>query len=35
VKGGAPGVGKAVNGSVVASATGVFITDYFSTYVLQ
>mgnify|MGYP000947242033 CR=1 FL=1 len=35
VKGGAPGVGRAVNGSVVASATGVFITDYFSTYVLQ
>jgi phospholipid/cholesterol/gamma-HCH transport system permease protein len=35
VKGGAPGVGRAVNGSVVASAAGVFITDYFSTYVLQ
>ncbi len=35
VTGGAPGVGRAVNASVVASATGVFITDYFSTYVLQ
>jgi phospholipid/cholesterol/gamma-HCH transport system permease protein len=35
VKGGAPGVGRAVNASVVASAAGVFITDYFSTYVLQ
>lgn len=35
VKGGAPGVGRAVNASVVASATGVFITDYFSTYLLQ
>lgn len=35
VTGGAPGVGRAVNASVVASATGVFISDYFSTYVLQ
>lgn len=35
VKGGAPGVGRAVNASVVASATGIFITDYFSTYLLQ
>ena len=35
VKGGAPGVGRAVNASVVASATGIFVTDYFSTYVLQ
>ncbi|MFO0650209.1 MAG: ABC transporter permease [Polyangiales bacterium] len=35
VTGGAPGVGRAVNASVVASATGVFVTDYFSTYVLQ
>jgi phospholipid/cholesterol/gamma-HCH transport system permease protein len=35
VKGGAPGVGRAVNASVVASAAGVFVTDYFSTYVLQ
>ncbi len=35
VSGGAPGVGRAVNASVVASATGVFVTDYFSTYVMQ
>ena len=35
VTGGAPGVGRAVNASVVASATGVFISDYFSTYVLH
>ncbi len=35
VQGGAQGVGRAVNASVVASATGVFITDYFSTYILQ
>ena len=35
VKGGAPGVGRAVNASVVASAVGVFVTDYFSTFVLQ
>ncbi len=35
VTGGAPGVGRAVNASVVASAMGVFVTDYFSTYVLQ
>ncbi len=35
VSGGAPGVGRAVNASVVASATGIFVTDYFSTYVLQ
>ncbi len=35
VRGGAPGVGKAVNASVVASATGIFITDYLSTYLLK
>jgi phospholipid/cholesterol/gamma-HCH transport system permease protein len=35
VQGGAPGVGRAVNMSVVASAAGVFIMDYFITYVLQ
>lgn len=35
VKGGAPGVGRAVNSAVVAAATGVFISDYFSTYILQ
>lgn len=33
-RGGAPGVGQAVNGSVVASAVAVFIVDYFSTFVL-
>jgi phospholipid/cholesterol/gamma-HCH transport system permease protein len=35
VTGGAPGVGRAVNASVVASASGVFVVDYFSTYLLQ
>lgn len=34
VTGGAPGVGRAVNASVVASATGVFVTDYIATFVL-
>lgn len=34
VTGGAPGVGRAVNASVVASATGIFVTDYLSTYLL-
>ena len=34
VKGGAPGVGRAVNAAVVAAASGIFIVDYFSTYVL-
>ncbi|HJK95104.1 MAG TPA: ABC transporter permease [Polyangiaceae bacterium LLY-WYZ-15_(1-7)] len=34
-RGGAPGVGRAVNASVVASAAGVFIADYFSTFVLD
>lgn len=34
VKGGAPGVGRAVNGAVVAAASGIFILDYFSTYLL-
>jgi phospholipid/cholesterol/gamma-HCH transport system permease protein len=33
--GGAPGVGRAVNASVVASASGIFITDYLSTFVLD
>ncbi len=33
-KGGAPGVGRAVNASVVASAVAVFVIDYFSTFVL-
>ncbi|MDH5493748.1 MAG: ABC transporter permease [Myxococcales bacterium] len=34
-KGGAPGVGRSVNASVVASASGIFIVDYLSTFVLQ
>jgi phospholipid/cholesterol/gamma-HCH transport system permease protein len=33
-KGGAPGVGRAVNSSVVASAVAVFVVDYFSTFIL-
>ena len=32
--GGAPGVGHAVNASVVASASAVFVLDFFSTFVL-
>ena len=32
--GGAPGVGRAVNASVVASAIAIFLVDYFSTFVL-
>ncbi|MET0341837.1 MAG: ABC transporter permease [Polyangiales bacterium] len=35
VKGGAPGVGRAVNAAVVAAAIGVFTMDYFSTFVLK
>lgn len=35
VTGGAPGVGRAVNASVVASATGIFVGDYLATYLLQ
>jgi phospholipid/cholesterol/gamma-HCH transport system permease protein len=35
VKGGAPGVGRAVNAAVVAAAIGVFVMDYFSTFVLK
>lgn len=34
VKGGAPGVGKAVNGAVVAAASGIFILDYFTSFLL-
>lgn len=34
VRGGAPGVGKAVNATVVASATGVFILDYLVSFTL-
>lgn len=35
VRGGAPGVGRAVNSGVVASAVGVFVADYFLTFVLE
>jgi phospholipid/cholesterol/gamma-HCH transport system permease protein len=35
VKGGAPGVGRAVNAAVVAAAIGVFVMDYFATFLLQ
>jgi phospholipid/cholesterol/gamma-HCH transport system permease protein len=35
VSGGAPGVGRAVNASVVAAAIGIFVMDYFSTFFLQ
>lgn len=34
VKGGAPGVGRAVNAGVVASATGIFILDYFVSFLV-
>ena len=33
--GGAPGVGRAVNASVVAAASGVFIADYLSTFIMD
>ncbi len=32
--GGAPGVGRAVNASVVSSASAIFVLDFFSTFVL-
>src|SRR6185436_7446663 len=35
VKGGAPGVGRAVNATVVASAAGIFILDYFVSFTLD
>ena len=35
VRGGAPGVGRAVNASVVASAVGIFVSDYFMTFLLD
>jgi phospholipid/cholesterol/gamma-HCH transport system permease protein len=35
VKGGAPGVGKAVNATVVASAAGIFILDYVVSFTLD
>lgn len=34
VKGGAPGVGRAVNAAVVAAASGIFILDYFFSFLL-
>lgn len=34
VKGGAPGVGRAVNAGVVASATGIFMLDYFVSFLI-
>jgi phospholipid/cholesterol/gamma-HCH transport system permease protein len=33
-KGGAPGVGRAVNATVVASAAGIFVLDYLVSFVL-
>jgi phospholipid/cholesterol/gamma-HCH transport system permease protein len=35
VTGGAPGVGRAVNATVVASAAGIFILDYFVSFTLS
>jgi phospholipid/cholesterol/gamma-HCH transport system permease protein len=35
VKGGAVGVGRAVNAAVVAAAVGIMVLDYFLTYLLQ
>ncbi|WP_437282596.1 ABC transporter permease [Sorangium sp. So ce375] len=35
VTGGAPGVGRAVNATVVASAAGIFILDYFVSFTLN
>jgi len=34
VRGGAPGVGRAVNATVVASAAGIFVLDYFISFLL-
>ncbi len=34
-RGGAPGVGRAVNAAVVSAAAGVFVVDYLSTFVLD
>jgi phospholipid/cholesterol/gamma-HCH transport system permease protein len=34
VQGGAPGVGRGVNAAVVAAASGIFIADYLSTFIL-
>lgn len=35
VKGGAPGVGKAVNATVVTTAAGIFVVDYFVSFTLN
>jgi phospholipid/cholesterol/gamma-HCH transport system permease protein len=35
VQGGAPGVGRAVNGAVVTSAVGIFVLDYFFSFGLS
>ena len=35
VKGGAPGVGRAVNSTVVASAAGIFVLDYLVSFSLS
>lgn len=35
VTGGAPGVGRAVNATVVASAAGIFILDYFVSFTIE
>jgi phospholipid/cholesterol/gamma-HCH transport system permease protein len=34
VRGGAPGVGRAVNAAVVAAASGIFILDFFATFAI-
>jgi hypothetical protein len=33
--GGAPGVGRAVNATVVASRRGIFVLDYFVSFILD
>lgn len=35
VTGGAPGVGRAVNATVVASAAGIFVVDYFVSFIMS
>jgi phospholipid/cholesterol/gamma-HCH transport system permease protein len=34
-KGGAPGVGRSVNATVVASAAGIFVLDYLLSFALS
>jgi phospholipid/cholesterol/gamma-HCH transport system permease protein len=34
-KGGAPGVGRSVNAAVVAAAIGIFVMDYFFTFIMK